>query len=221
MAENKNVSTTKRIISTVFTIISALIFVLIALLLVNMIICRSQNKPVNFFGYSFSVVQTNSMEDEIMTGDLIVFKKVDYSTLKVGDNIVFRADDNFKDGSGKSLAGYTIVHKIIEIKEDGLVTKGVNNYKADEGLRAEGDVYGLCVANSAGWGKVFSFLGKYGILIIIFIIAVPVIVTQTIKIVKLSKQKKEEGVTDENQPASNENISNVNTTESDDQASEQ
>lgn len=200
MAENNNVSTTKRIFSTVCTVISAVIFVIVALLLVNIIVCRSQNKPVNFFGYSFSVVQTNSMEDEIMTGDLIVFKKVDFSSLNVGDNIVFRADENFKDGSGKSLAGYTIVHKIIEITDDGLKTKGVNNYSADNGLRVEDDIYGLCISNSAAWGKIFAFLGKYGILIIIFIIAVPVIVTQTLKIVKLTKQKKEEGLTDEIQP---------------------
>ncbi|MGN0824371.1 MAG: signal peptidase I [Candidatus Coproplasma sp.] len=205
MAENKEVSTTKRVVSTVCTVISALIFVIVALLLVNIIVCRSQNKPVSFLGYSFSVVQTNSMEDEIMTGDLIVFKKVDFSTLKVGDNIVFRADDSFIDGNGNSMAGYTIVHKIIEIKEDGLVTKGVNNFKADDGLRVEGDIYGLCISNSASWGKIFTFLGKYGILIIIFIIAVPVIVTQTIKIVKLSKQKKEEGLIDEIQPTSNDN----------------
>ena len=50
MAENNNVSTTKRIFSTVCTVISAVIFVIVALLLVNIIVCRSQNKPVNFFG---------------------------------------------------------------------------------------------------------------------------------------------------------------------------
>ncbi|MGN1060702.1 MAG: signal peptidase I [Candidatus Coproplasma sp.] len=204
MAEKKKETTVKRALSIVCTVISALIFVLVALLLINMIICRTQNKPVNFFGYSFSVVQTNSMEDEIMTGDLIVFKKVDYSSLKVGDNIVFRADENFKDANGQSIAGYTIVHKIIEVTENGLVTKGVNNFKADDGFRAEADIYGLCVANSAVWGKIFSFLGKYGVLIIIFIIAVPVIVTQTIKIVKLSKQKNKEGAEGENQEPQNE-----------------
>ncbi|MGN1104350.1 MAG: signal peptidase I [Candidatus Coproplasma sp.] len=192
MAEKVNKSKVKHVLSVICTVISTIIFVFVGLLLINMIVCRSQNRPVNFFGYSFSVVQTNSMEPEIMTGDLIVFKNVDYSSLNVGDNIVFKADDNFKDGAGNSLDGYTIVHKIIEITEDGLVTKGVNNYGPDGGFRTADEVYGLCISNSAGWGKIFSFLSKFGVLIIIFVIAVPVIISQTIKLVKLSRSKNSE-----------------------------
>lgn len=189
---NKNDSAKKRsVLSILSTVITVLIFALVIFILVNVIVCRIQNKPTSIFGFSFSVVQTNSMEDEIMTGDLIVFKGVDAATLKVGDNIVFRADDNFKDGSGKSLAGYTIVHKIVDVTDQGFVTRGVNNVANDDGIRSASDIYGLCIANSAGWGKVFTFLGKYGIIILVAVIAVPVIVTQTIKIVKLSKGKKE------------------------------
>lgn len=192
MAEKENKSKAKRVFSIICTVISVLIFAFVALLIINMIVCRVQNRPVNFFGYSFSVVQTNSMEPEIMTGDLIVFKKVDFSTLDVGDTIVFKADDNFKDGAGNSLEGYTIVHKIMEVTAEGLVTKGVNNVANDGGLRTADEVYGICVANSAFWGDVFAFLGKYGIIIIIFIIAVPIIVTQIIKLVKYSKEKTDE-----------------------------
>lgn len=193
MAEKENKSKAKRIISIICTVISALIFIFVALLIINMVVCRVQNRPVSFFGYSISVVQTDSMEPEIMTGDLIIFKQVDFSTLNVGDTIVFKADDNFKDGAGKSLEGYTIVHKIMEVTDDGLVTKGVNNFGNDGGLRTANDVYGLCIANSAFWGKIFKFLGEYGILIIIFIVAVPIIVTQIIKLVKYSKEKNDEG----------------------------
>lgn len=189
MAEKENKSKAKRIFSIICTVISVLIFAFVALLIINMIVCRVQNRPVNFFGYSFSVVQTNSMEPEIMTGDLIVFKKVDFSTLDVGDTIVFKADDNFKDGASNSLEGYTIVHKIMEVTDEGLVTKGVNNVANDGGLRTADEVYGICISNSALWGDVFAFLGKYGIIIIIFIIAVPFIVTQIIKLVKYSKEK--------------------------------
>lgn len=188
-AEKKTSSKAKRALSVICTVLTAVIFVLVALLLINLIVCRVQNKPVSFFGMSFAVVQTNSMEPEIMTGDLIVFKKVEYGSLKVGDNIVFKADENFRDGSGNSMSGLTIVHKIAEITEDGIVTRGVNNYRDDGGFRTDDEIYGICTANSAGWGKVFSFLGKYGILIIIALIAIPVIVTQTIKIVRLSKAK--------------------------------
>lgn len=209
MAEKENKSKLKRVFSIISTVISAIVFVLIALLLVNMIVCRSQNRPVNFFGYSFSVVQTPSMEDTIMTGDLIVFKEVDYSSLNEDDIIVFKADDNFKDGSGNSLEGYTIVHRIIEITQDGLVTKGDNNLNQDGGFRTADDIYGLCIANSAGWGRIFSFISKYGVLIIIFMIAVPIIVSQTIKLVKLSKQKKTEEATESAAGAGDKQISDA------------
>ncbi len=193
MTEQKEKSKAKRIISVICTVLTSVIFVFVALLLINMIVCRVQNKPVNFFGTSFAVVQTNSMEPEIMTGDLIVFKKIDFSEIEVSDNIVFRADENFRDGNGNSMSGLTIVHKVVEKTQDGLVTRGVHNLKDDGGFRTEDEIYGVCISNSAAWGKIFSFLGKYGILIIIALIAVPIIVSQTIKIIKLSKAKNAEG----------------------------
>lgn len=191
--EKKELSKPKRIISVICTVLTAVIFVFVALILINMIVCRTQNKPVNFFGTSFAVVQTNSMEPEIMTGDLIVFKATEYSEIAVGDNVVFKADDNFRDGNGNSMAGLTIVHKVVEITEDGIVTRGVNNIKDDGGFRTADDIYGVCIANSAAWGTVFSFLGKYGVLIIIALIAIPVIISQIIRIVKLAKAKDKGG----------------------------
>lgn len=191
--EKKELSKPKRIISVICTVLTAVIFVFVALILINMIVCRTQNKPVNFFGTSFAVVQTNSMEPEIMTGDLIVFKATEYSEIAVGDNVVFKADDNFRDGNGNSMAGLTIVHKVVEITEDGIVTRGVHNIKDDGGFRSADDIYGVCIANSAAWGTVFSFLGKYGVLIIIALIAIPVIISQIIRIVKLAKAKDKGG----------------------------
>lgn len=191
--EKKEISKTKRIISVICTVLTAVIFVFVALILINMIVCRTQNKPVNFFGTSFAVVQTNSMEPEIMTGDLIVFKATEYSEIAVGDNVVFKADDNFRDGNGNSMAGLTIVHKVVEITEDGIVTRGVNNIKDDGGVRTADDIYGVCIANSAAWGTVFSFLGKYGVLIIIALIAIPVIISQIIRIIRLAKAKGKDG----------------------------
>lgn len=192
MTSQKEKSKAKRVASVICTVLTAVIFVFAGVLLINMIVCRVQNKPVNFFGTSFAVVQTNSMEPEIMTGDLIVFKKINYAEIEVNDNIVFKADDNFRDGNGNSMAGFTIVHKVIAKTQDGLVTEGVNNLKADGGFRTEDEIYGVCVSNSATWGKIFSFLGKYGILIIIALVAVPIIVSQVLKIVKLSKEKNAE-----------------------------
>lgn len=154
-----------------------------------MLYCRAKNKPVSFFGTSFAIVQTPSMEPYIMTGDLIVFHSCAYGDIEEGDYIVFVADDNF----GK-MKGQSIVHAVKEITEDGIVTQGLNNQKQDEGFREPSEILGICTFNSAGWGKVFSFIGKYGIFIIIILVFVPFAVKQIIKIVRLSKNKQAEEI---------------------------
>jgi len=177
----------KKVLSVIGTVFTVIIFAFAAYLIINMVVSRIKNEPVKVFGYSFAIVQTGSMEPEIMTGDLIVFRSVDYGSIEVGDVIVFRADSSF----GK-MEGQTIVHRVDEITDDGLVTKGVNektNPTADGGVRDESEVLGICIANSTFWGAIFTFLGKYGILFLILAIAIPVIVKLVIKIVKLSREK--------------------------------
>lgn len=184
MKDNKEEKGAKKVISIILTVITVLIFLLAIYILINIVVCRIKNKPVSLFGTSFAIVQTGSMEPDIKVGDLIVFHSVDYNNIKVGDVIVFTADENF----GSSMQGCTIVHQVIAITEDGLVTKGVHNLSQDGGYREINEVLGICVYNSAAWGAIFSFLSKYGILIIIAVIAIPVIIKLIIKIVKLSKE---------------------------------
>lgn len=175
----------KKIISIICTVITALIVALAVIVIINMIYCRANNKPVSFFGTSFAIVQTDSMEPEIMTGDLIVFHSCSYDDIKVGDYIVFTAGNGFGERKGQS-----IVHEAVEITPEGIVTKGVHNDREDGEKVTKANLLGICTYNSAGWGKFFRFIIRYGILIIIAIVAVPFIVQQIIKIVKLSKEKK-------------------------------
>ncbi len=177
----------KKIFSIICTVLTVIVIAMAVFVIGNMIYCRVRNKPVSFFGSSFAIVQTNSMEPEIMTGDLIIFKTCSYDDVKVGDNIVFIAGDGFKQ-----LKGQSIVHKVIEKTQEGIITQGANkitNPGPDKDKVTEKNLLGICTYNSAGLGKLFSFISKFGILIIIALIAVPFIVKQIIKIVKFSKQK--------------------------------
>lgn len=177
----------KKIISIICTVLTVLVIALTAGIIINLIYCRVNNKPVSFFGVSFAIVQTNSMEPYIMTGDLIVYKSCSFDDVKVGDNIVFIAGDGF----GK-LKGQSIVHEAIEITEEGIVTQGKNrvtNPGPDKDCVTAKNLLGICTFNSAGWGKLFTFISKFGIFIIIALVAVPFIIKQIIKIVRLSKQE--------------------------------
>lgn len=175
----------KKVLSVIGTVLTVIFFAISIFVVINLIVCHVQKRPVSFFGYSFAIVQTNSMEPEIMTGDLIIFRRSGINDIKVGDNLVFIADENFPD----EIQGKSIVHKVVST-ESGIETRGVNNAGNDGGFRDAEELLGICTNNSAGWGKVFSFLGKYGIFVIIALIAVPFIVGQIIKIVKLAKQRK-------------------------------
>ncbi len=183
-----------KILSIVCTVLTAVVLVVTAVIIVNIVICRAQKKPVSFFGTSFAVVQTPSMEPEIKVGDLIIYHSCKISEVESGDNIVFIAGDGFD----ANIKGQSIVHKAMELIKDengnviSIITKGVNNPSADRELVTAENLLGKCTFNSAGWGAFFRFLSKYGIIIIIAIIAIPFIVSQILKIIKLSKQREEE-----------------------------
>lgn len=207
-----------KVFSVVCTVLTVIIAILAAAILINVIVAKVRNKPVSFFGISFSIVVTDSMYPEIDKGDLIVFRKCDYKDIKVTDNIVFVADENFD----KAVRGSTIVHKVQEITADGIVTKGIHNQSADKGYREASEIYGICTGNSAFWGKIFKFLSKFGIILIIILVALPFIVSQIVKIVRLSKQKEGAGNdgntdTDDKQglPESTQNFSDDNKEECD------
>lgn len=174
-----------KILTAIVTVLTVVIGVFAAAIIINMIVCRVRNKPVSFFGVSFAIVQTPSMEPTIMTGDLIVYRTCKYSDIEEGDIIVFRAGNGFP----KDIQGQSIVHRVTERTESGLVTKGDHNNKQDNDLVTEENLLGFCTDHSAFWGAIFKAFSEYGIFFIIAIIVIPFVIGQIIKIVKLSKQK--------------------------------
>ena len=177
----------KRALKIISTVLTAIIFVCAVAVIINIVVCRAQNRPVRFFGYSFAVVLSSSMEPEIMKGDMIMYKEYDFNDLKVGDYIVFVAGEGF----GK-LQGQNVVHSVYEITDEGIITKGVNedtNKTPDKGYVTEENFLGICTYNSAVLGGILSFFSLYGIYIVIALVAIPFIVIQIIRIVKIARSK--------------------------------
>lgn len=107
----------KKIIKIISSIITAILAILVIYLLVINVVAMKKDKPVNFFGYSYSYVPTNSMEPTIMAGDSVIFKKVSYESIVVGDIIVYKSIE--KD--------IYIIHRVNNICEDGFEMLGDNN----------------------------------------------------------------------------------------------
>ncbi|MGN0814143.1 MAG: signal peptidase I [Candidatus Coproplasma sp.] len=182
---------TKKVFSVLGTVLTVLILALTAFIVVNIVIARVQNKNVSLLGYSFGIVQTASMEPEIMVGDMIVYKSCDISSVEVGNYIVFVAGDSFGQ-----IAGQNVIHSVVDIESvDGslqITTKGINNFSEDRDKVTAENFLGICTYYSSFWGGVLTFLSKFGIIIIIALVAIPFIVKQIIKIVKLARDGDDE-----------------------------
>lgn len=88
-------------------------------------------------GLRLCSVESGSMEPTIPTGSLcIVSTRVEYEDIKLGDVVVYiRASD-----------GKRIIHRVIEITEDGMVTKGDANNR-DDGVSVTKDPDNLFAKN--------------------------------------------------------------------------
>lgn len=115
-----------------------------------LIIClqRFSSNSISFMDYRMFSVATGSMVPKYQIGDVILCKKVDTNTLKIGDDITYLgASGTFKDK--------TVTHRIINIKtnENGekmFYTKGIASTRIDPVIQ-ENQIYGKIV-------KKFNFL---------------------------------------------------------------
>lgn len=109
-----------------------ILIILIPILTISVILivksCIDKDNVPSICGYSPLIVLSGSMETEIYTGDLIIVKKVEASSLKQGDVIAFYTDDTKKT---------VVTHRIVEIanKNENIkfITKGDNNNTKDSG----------------------------------------------------------------------------------------
>lgn len=191
MEKNK----TKRIFSFVGFFVSLAIFALALSVFILSFTSKSQNRPVELFGYSFAVVVTDSMEPEIKVGDMIIIKSCDIRDIKVGDNAVYI-------GQSGNFAGKSIVHKVIDVGADEngvwLQTQGIANKLPDPDLVRESFFIGVEKSHSAALGAFISFLRKplNWLYIIIIIVVLPFAVRQIIYIIKRIRRGKGEEASD-------------------------
>ena len=73
-------------------------------------------------------VDGHSMLPTLEGGDLVVIQSVPISDVHVGDIIVY--------GSPCSAEGESVVHRVVNITDAGLITKGDNNPLPDQSLQA-------------------------------------------------------------------------------------
>lgn len=125
-----------KILYGIATAFIVLVVVLAALVTILSLSSKEDDIP-SLFGYTAFSIQSDSMEDEIMTGDFIIGKKCDPKQLKKREIISFFTVNN----EGQIFIN---THRIIGIEEtsDGRIftTKGDNENEPDLRKVLEGDI---------------------------------------------------------------------------------
>lgn len=174
-----------KLISKIIKICSYCLFGLIICLSLFVLTLRFLGESPSVFGYSFYYVLTESMEPEIMAGDMILGKSVASEDLKVGDIVTYQ-------GLEGSVRDKIITHKIVEIDDDIIVTQGVANDVADPPIKAS-QILSRYVVTIPFAGDIFSVINsKFGFIFLIVIPLAFLIVNEITIIVKAFKEDKEE-----------------------------
>mgnify|MGYP000604662460 FL=1 len=123
------------------------------------------DKIADFMGYKPFIVMSGSMETTINIGDLVIVKKVNSSSIHIGDIIAF------KNGN------IVISHRVKEVINDSgtykFKTKGDNNNVTDDFIVNSDAIEGIFVNKIPGLGSILLFLGKpIGLLMVILVIII-------------------------------------------------
>lgn len=171
----------KKILKYAIGALTVFFFLAAVLILILGIQAYRNNEPLKIFGYTYSVVPTESMEPEIMPGDFIIAKEVDFTTIAIGDDVIYYSETK----------NVFIVHRVIDMSEDGsLIMKGINNPVQDEEVVTIDNYIGKVVKHGS-----FLNLGnivinkRFALFAIILVIFATLFITEMVKIVKTIKER--------------------------------
>jgi signal peptidase I len=168
------------------SVISSLFFLIALFIIIMGIIAQKNNSMVRIFGYSYSVVATDSMEPTIMIGEIVIAESKAYDDVIEGDIIVFFSDEYQE----------FFVHRVHDISENGdLITKGDNPLAPIDDVPVTTENYFGTVVRHGNFLNIGDLVLKYRSLVFILIILIFafIIIRETISIVKnLNKKNQEE-----------------------------
>jgi len=174
-----------KIVSKIFKVVSYCLFGLIVCLSLFVLAFRFLGETPTVFGYSLYYVLTESMEPEIMAGEIILSKTTDPNDLQVGDIVTYIGDTG-------ELKDKIITHKIVQIDNGIFTTQGTANDTPDPEIHAS-QILSKYVTTIPFAGKLFSIINsRWGFICLIAIPLGLLIVNEITIIVKAVKEDKEE-----------------------------
>lgn len=143
-------------------------------------------RPVSLWGDTrYEPVYSGSMEPAIPVGGVVVIKAVDTKTLKVGDIICFKLSESTTT---------SITHRIINITDEGFITKGDANEDPDQWIVKKENVIGKAIFIIPYIGYLGYFVRTpIGFILLIVIPATLIIIMEIRSIIKETKKTKQGG----------------------------
>lgn len=111
------------------------------------------------FGLGLCAVQSGSMEPTIPTYSVcLVSTRASYDDLKIGDIIVYvRPSDNAR-----------VIHRVIAISKDGIITKGDANQRDDGFSVTEANLYARYIGHIPFAARLYNLIhSQYGICVVV------------------------------------------------------
>lgn len=148
----------KKILS-VFKII-LIVFLIVFIICFGSIVYQKKvlkSSMPNLFGYAGGTIVSGSMEPNIKIGDYVIVSV--NGGYDVGDVVMFKRGNSY------------IAHRVIEVFDDGIITKGDANDTEDKKISND-DVVGPVIKVIKGLGNFLTFLAKYKYLFFVIIVLV-------------------------------------------------
>ena len=139
-------------------------------------------RPVSLLGDThYEPVYTGSMEPAIPVGSIVIIKPVNPETLKIGDIICFKLSEPT-----------SITHRIINITDEGFITKGDANEDPDQWIVKKENVIGKAILTVPFIGYLGYFVRTpIGFILLILLPASLIIIMEIRNIMKEAKKTKQ------------------------------
>lgn len=176
----------------IFKITKKVLEILIGIILVGFIVVvclqRFSDNKISFFDYRMFTVVSGSMEPVYNVGDVLVAKKVEPSTIKVGDDITY-------EGLSGSFNDKVITHRVVRIEKDSnnkyvFHTKGIANLVEDLVPVSESQIYGIIIYKSLLLSTIYRIVATNIGFYLFIIIPILYVIGSEIITVMLDKEEK-------------------------------
>lgn len=155
--------------------VSKIIFyALIAVFAVLLLPILIYNLPFIIGGNGAFIVMSGSMEPAVHIGSVVITESINAGELKEGDIITFKRENNF------------ITHRIVEITESGIKTRGDASEDADSSLTKAENIRGKLLFSIPSMGYYVFYAGRY----ILFSAALVILIYFIYDFVKGTRGKK-------------------------------